>query len=235
MRAATSLLAVAVLLSASGCGAGQPVSPEASAVTTTAPRSGGSWGVDIAQGRRSPGEPTLVERLDVFHEKRTARDAFDSMIPSLSESDTAEGRELSGQSRLLIARIGDQSLFGVPTENGWVCPHFVYLDGEEGDGGPCWSTLRDGVSFSLEGDDHFYQLYGVAANNVASVTVIVAGKQASTEMGRNSFVFGAKPVAICPTDLKRLVIAYKGGGTSAIDLATVSNLPSTSGAILGCR
>src|SRR5437870_5016187 len=103
MRAATCLAAVGILVSAASCGTAQPAS-EGAGPTATNPVSSnsGPWGVEIVEPPRSAGEPSLVEQLAVFHDKRTARDVLESCCPS-DESDTVEGRELYGQSRLLAA------------------------------------------------------------------------------------------------------------------------------------
>jgi hypothetical protein len=239
MRGTLSLLAAgALLFGGASCGTAQGPGSEVSAVvdTSTIARYGGPWGVDITEAPRQTGEPTLVEQLGVFRQKRLQKDAFDPMVPD-SRSDSVEGKEIYGQSRLFTTSNGpdDIVVFGVPTENGWVCPHFVYTDGEETESGPCWSTLRRGVGFSLEGDGSFYRLYGVAADDVLGVDVVAAGNRFHADMGRNSFVFGAKTVAVCPTDIDRLVIEHKGGTTSEIELASVSSIHKLSGTIFGCR
>jgi hypothetical protein len=224
-----------VVVSATACGT-ERANPNTDQ-TSTSTNAASSWGVSISEPPRSESEPKLVQQLEVFREKRTAADTFVALVPPDEGSDTAEGKELTGESRLLIGTFGSErmQMFGVPTENGWVCPQFVYSDGEEGDGGPCFSTLRQGVSFSIDGDDSFYWVYGVAADDVKDVTVLTATKRFAADMGRNGFVFEASPAAVCPTEIKQLIVTHGDGGTSTIDLADVSSLPAASGSILGCR
>ena len=159
------------------------------------------------------------------------------MVPPADGSDTAEGAELTRESRLLIGTFGADriQMFGVPTANGWVCPQFVYSDGEEGDGGPCFSALRDGVSFSIEGDDGLYRVYGVAADDVRGVTVVTGTRRFAADMGRNGFVFETRPATVCPTEIKQLVVTTEDGRNSTIDLAEVSSLSAASESELGCR
>jgi hypothetical protein len=235
MRAATCFAFVAVVVSATACGA-ERASPGAGQ-TSTSTDTASSWGVSINEPPRSGSEPELVRQLRVFGEKRTAADTFVSMVPPADGSDTAEGAELTRESRILIGTFGAEriQMFGVPTANGWVCPQFVYSDGEEGDGGPCFSTLRDGVSFAIDGDDSLYRVYGVAADDVRGVTVVTGTSRFAAEMGRNSFVFETSPAVVCPTEIKQLAVTREDGRTSTIDLADVSSLPAASGAELGCH
>ena len=106
------LVSLAALVSATACGtvgnrnsdAENASASTAEATTPSAPSGGAaSWGVEVTEPPRSKGDPTLVQQLTVFREKRTAQDDFDSIFPG-GESDTVEGNELNGESRLCARR-----------------------------------------------------------------------------------------------------------------------------------
>lgn len=239
MRAVSVSAAVAVLLLASSCGARQEATRERPAATqpvqTETNALSSSWGVDIVQPQPGPGAVPLAKQLAVFAAARAVADKL-----SFSEEtspDMASGKELFSQSRLLLPEgpIQGQQLFGVPTAKGWVCPYFVYPDGDEWDaeGGPCWFSLLDGIAFSMEGEGSVYRLYGVVANDVKSVSVVAGDRPYRAQMGRNAFAFEMKSNAVCPADIDRLLVQRKDGGASKIELSSVA--PPLRREQFGCR
>ena len=234
MRTATCFLAIWLLLGAASCGTSEPVGQAAEDTETTpATDTMQGWGVDAGEAERKPGEPSLVEQLGVFREQRTTRDEFLSCCPGTRGPDSAEGDELFGKSRLLFD--ANDLMYGVPTTKGWVCPHFTDPEGEEDDGGPCWAGLRDGVSFSLQGDSGFYRLYGVVADDVSQVVVVTRAEKLEADMGRNSFVFGAKTSVVCPTDLEQLLLVLRSGEAIYVDIRSRTSLSEVDRSAFGCR
>jgi hypothetical protein len=234
VRFATCFPAIWLLLGAVSCGTSGPAGQAAKSTDTTlATDSMRGWGVDAGEAERKPGEPSLVEQLGVFREKRTARDEFAPCCPGVGGPDSAEGDEVFGKSRLLFD--ANDFIYGVPTTKGWVCPHFASPDGEEGDGGPCWASLRDRVSFSLQGDVGFYRLYGVVADDVSHVIVVTRDEKLEADMGRNSFVFGAKTAAVCPTDLEQLLLVRQSGEHTSVDIRSRTSLSEADRSAFGCR
>jgi hypothetical protein len=85
----------------------------------------------------------------------------------------------------------------------------------------------------MEGEGSIYRLYGVAANDVESVSVVARDRQYQAEMGSNAFDFVMKSNAVCPTDIDRLLVQRKDGGASKIELSSVA--PPLRREQFGCR
>jgi hypothetical protein len=230
------------VLSAAGCGA-ESNKPQAESVAATTSSKSlvelGAWGVDMAEPELD-GPVNLASELAVFSQPRMPQDTFPTEVVRL-EGDTAEGRELAGESRLLIAGVAKErvdelgeevlSLYAVPTDRGWVCAYVAYEDlGDFADGaaGGCEPGLVHGFGLELHGDGPFYRLYGVVDDGIKRVSLRVGDRLLPAHVGSNGLYFDARTTDVCPVDIEHLVVERADGRTTEVPWRELA--PSFAGA-----
>jgi hypothetical protein len=220
-----TVAALACLMSVAGCGAKTDARQAESQPGTDSPTTEssvvfGGWGTEMAEPEFD--EPvTLTDELAVFSRPRQPADMFPTTVIDHG-SDSAEGRELGGQTRLLLAGVSTEdidelgpqrlSLYGVPTDRGWVCAYIVYDDlGELAVGGACEHGLVEGLGLELHGDGPLYRLYGVVENGIERAWIQVGERRLPARIGGNGIYFEAKATEVCPTEIEALVVERADG------------------------
>jgi hypothetical protein len=158
-----------------------------------------------------PGSRPLAEALGVFAEPRTPADAlpetaehmFDGMT---SAGDHDPGALIQNRSRRLLVGEHGAAVYGIPTENGWVCT-IVVLGGNGGASGGCDEDLHRGLSPSIGGTAKTVHVAGLIADDVTSVDVMVDGSPRAAPLGRNAFALDVPIADLC-----------RGGGPSSLAL-----------------
>jgi hypothetical protein len=229
VRASFAFGAVVLLLTAAGCGtskqtAGSDDSPTNTAAQKSPPadeQRGFAWSRSMAGDELpSTDELPLVKQLAVFETQVEPTDALPQppIEDPFSDDDLPEkyrpGRVLSSQSRHLLSEEEPRrlSLFAAPSEKGWVCAYLIDPKDElSGVSGECiHGLLSERVFFWMSGTESRYEVYGLAANDVRRVLVVAKGERHPAVVGRNGFLFEARPTDICPTDIDYLVVEGKG-------------------------
>ena len=189
---------------------------------------------------------TLTDELAVFSRPRRPADMF-PLIAINHGSDSAEGRELGGQSRLLLGGVSTEdidelgpqrlSLYAVPTDRGWVCAYIVYDDlGELGVGGACEHGLVEGFGLELHGEGPLYRLYGLVENGIERAWVQVRNRLLPARVGGNGIYFEANATEVCPTEIEAVVVERADGEEKSVPWGRLAPaIVGSPGASFGCR
>jgi hypothetical protein len=251
VRAPTPFMLALVLLVATACGSreggaaeGEPTS-ESTPATTLEGEAEGSWtgvGWSIGPAVEDPTKgPPDASKIAVFREPAKPSDSF-----TPSETDLVEGKEtperfrpgeqLFDQARLLVRGDAGFKLFGVPTEKGWVCLHFVEPSDPYGFGRTCIRRLTYG-EYAMSGTESRFEIYALVADDIRRVEIVARGQAWSAVVGRNAFVFQAHPHKVCPADIEELVFEDAAGKTRTHKLAPPVRKESDeeSRSAFGCR
>jgi hypothetical protein len=246
-------LPVAMLLSVlalAGCGA-ESADRQAHSDATVDPVADASfsefdsWGVAMAEPElKDARRVSLAGELSAFSRPRRPSDEFLAEGVDLGP-DSAEGRDLPGNSRLLLARVAEEhldelgaqslSLYAVPTDRGWVCAYVVYDDLQElAEGAACEHGFVDGLALELQGYGRSYRLYGVVEDGVTRAWVRIGDRRIPVRVGGNGFFFEAKTTEVCPVEIEAIVVERHGETTEALWSRLAPALAGASGAGFGC-
>src|SRR5262245_58422083 len=241
---------------AAGCGSGETdaadAEPTVEAAPTTVPEGDDgpheavAWGVMRGQ-EPHPTEPATAAKLAAFAEPTKPSDSFSgTQAPSDLDKGMPEGlrsgRELFARSRLLIPAADAEGfrLYGVPTENGWVCLHLLEpsepLEGTSVGG--CTRNLTEGIDYAMSGNGDSFRVYGLVADDVSGVEILANGKPYPAILGRNAFFFQADPKEVCPTELTALLVEGDKGPGHELEVYAPSGAESDEAErekYFGCR
>lgn len=194
------------------------------------------WGTDMPGPEVDSRHVSLAKQLAAFARPRRSTDGF--VHDTLDRgSDSAEGQEKPSASRRLLSDLGPGglTLFGVPTDRGWVCTYLIDEETfEEVDGGTCEDTLVGGFGLDLSGEGTFYRLYGVVANDIEHVSVSADGLRYPAQIGENGFYFETKTTLICPVDIDFLIIERKNGSSEQLDFRRLADFGKSPRESFGC-
>jgi hypothetical protein len=195
--------------------------------------SGGWFALWVSDGDPDPGSVPLTDALAVFSAPRSEPDELPSsnLVDDLEYPDLSgrydPGELQGGQSRLLLDRAGRAklSLYAIPTTKGWVCPVLVDPNDPFSSGGSgCDEGLYQGTALDMGGDDELSHVYGLLADGVASVDVVVNGISRPATIGRNAFYFEVETPTLCQgPGFETILIRSAGGKTETIDLGGPGN------------
>lgn len=204
-----------------------------------------AWGADMAEPELD-GPVTLAQELAVFSRRRRPEDVFPTTVVN-ADMGSVEGREVAGQSRLLIPGVATEeidelgpqrlSLYAVPTDRGWVCTYVVYEDlGDFADGmtGACEPGLVHGFGLELHGVGPSYRLYGVVEDGIERVSIRVGDRLLPARVGSNGIYFAAQATDVCPVDIEHLVVERSDGIQEEISWRELAPSLGASRDLFGC-
>lgn len=204
-----------------------------------------AWGADMAEPELD-GPVTLAQELAVFSRRRRPEDVFPTTVAN-ADMGSVEGREVAGQSRLLIPGVATEeidelgpqrlSLYAVPTDRGWVCTYVVYEDlGDFADGmaGACEPGLVHGFGLELHGVGPSYRLYGVVEDGIERVWLRVGDRLLPARVASNGIYFEADARKVCPADIEELVVERNDGRMGQVKWIELAPGVGASGDLFGC-
>ena len=213
MRAGYAISVLAIVLVASGCGARKEQAAKSSATRSV---SGSTYlGWDAAHAVNNPVDPgtkPLVKALAVFSTPRGKDDALPPSASNLPEVPSSKyydpGPWQTDQSRLLLSSLAlaHLRLYGVPSENGWVCLLLFNPKDEFVDEGNCEPGLVNDVAYEAAGNHVRFYIYGLVADSVGKVYLITRDRNLPVPVARNAFFFEASVDSLCPADAEALLV-----------------------------
>jgi hypothetical protein len=167
-------------------------------------------------GQAARSAETVPAHLRVLRRSQTAADALPGGGPFTTLAGVASrmhaGRLRGGASRRIDTSVGPVYL--APTASGWLC---VQLPNAR----TCHrGLLRQRVTWSFYTTNPGLEVVGVAADDVARVTLAFAGRTRSAVLRDNVFTV-SRPLTVASTQLPplgRLLVRYRDGSTAVVPL-----------------
>jgi hypothetical protein len=172
-----------------------------------------------AHGPEAPKRP-VRELYGVFRRPRTDADRSAGELASrwgaLDFGPTVEhlGNVVESEGRLLLAGLGGEEdmLYAAPTDNDCIA-HALLPNG----GGGCAAPGPDGLHLGWDQTEaRDLVVFGLVADPIESVDVVIGGKTHAAHMGENAF--GLRLEQTHEADLERVVLHRRDGSTNAIEL-----------------
>jgi hypothetical protein len=138
--------------------------------------------------------------------------------PGISEADwqgAQLGTVVESDGRLLLSGLGGEAdmLYAAPTDNNCIA-HALLPNG----GGGCSAPGPDGLEMGWhQAESGALTVFGLVADAIEAVDVVVAGTTHEARMGENAF--GLRLERTHEADLERVVLHRRDGTTNEIDLA----------------